>query len=83
MEPGCSKHPEVFALKKYNKNKRYNKNYNLYPVRITSTSRLLEYIQQRRLTDSLEWLEKLGYSKEQSVVVLESVQLVAGLEVAA
>lgn len=83
MKPGFSKEPGEFHVKKKkketNKNKRYNKDYNLYFVRNTSTSRLLESIQEQRLSDCLEVLSKLGFGDEEALVTLADVQLVAGL----
>ena len=58
--------------------KSYNIHYNPRRGTEASTS-LCSLIQQRRLTDCLKTLTRLGFSEEQAVVVLASVQIIAGL----
>lgn len=44
-----------------------------------ASASLYYFVQKHDLTSSLEVLEKLGYGKEESIVTLASVQLIAGL----
>lgn len=58
--------------------KSYNNHYNPHGGMEASAS-LYYFVQKHDLTSSLEVLEKLGYGKEESIVTLASVQLIAGL----